>query len=140
MNLKLDLYYDNANSYAKFQVNISNDCRGWLVGLVGCGLTSHSAIFQLYSDGTVVQFPNFDLLPDTKRHWQLGVFSVPSLPRQGHRDVRKTSLTSLPSEGPHAVRVCRESNPDLPIHSPARFFCPTAAGQTTAKKSPENSI
>ena len=71
MNLKLDLYYDNANSYAKFQVNISND---W---------------FQLYSDGTVVQFPNFDLLPGTQRHWQLGVFSVPNLPRQGHRDVRR---------------------------------------------------
>ena len=30
-----------------------------------CGLTSHSAIFQLYSDGTDVQFPNFDLLPGT---------------------------------------------------------------------------
>ena len=27
--------------------------------LVGCGLTSHSAIFQLYSDGTVVQFSKF---------------------------------------------------------------------------------
>ena len=44
---------------------------GWLVGwlvvwLVGwLFLTSHSAIFQLYSDGTVVQFPNFDLLPGT---------------------------------------------------------------------------
>ena len=35
---------------------------GWLVG---CGLTSHSVIFQLYSDGTVVKFPNFDLLPGT---------------------------------------------------------------------------
>ena len=32
---------------------------------VDIGLTSHSAIFQLYSDGTDVQFPNFDLLPDT---------------------------------------------------------------------------
>ena len=30
--------------------------------VVDCGLTSHSAIFQLYSDGTDVQFPNFDLL------------------------------------------------------------------------------
>ena len=29
------------------------------------GLTSHSAIFRLYSDGTDVQFPNFDLLPGT---------------------------------------------------------------------------
>ena len=32
---------------------------------VCCGFTSHSAIFQLYSDRTVVQFPNFDLLPGT---------------------------------------------------------------------------
>ena len=29
--------------------------------LVGCGLTSYSAIFQLYSDGTVVQFSNLDI-------------------------------------------------------------------------------
>ena len=36
--------------------------------LVGCGLTSHSAIFQLYSDGTVVQFPNLDLLPSEGPH------------------------------------------------------------------------
>ena len=32
---------------------------------VDCGLASHSAICQLYSDGTDVQFPNFDLLPGT---------------------------------------------------------------------------
>ena len=55
--------------------------------LVGCGLTSHSAIFQLYSDGAVVQFSNLDLLPGTQCLGQLGVFSVPSLPRQGHQDV-----------------------------------------------------
>ena len=62
----------------------------WLVGsFVGCGLTSHSAIFQLYSNGTVVQFPNFDLLPGTQRHGQLGVFSVLSLPQHGHRGVRR---------------------------------------------------
>ena len=54
----------------------------WLVGwLVGCGLTSHSAIFQLYSDWADVQFPNLDLLPGTKCHGQLAVFSVSSLPR-----------------------------------------------------------
>ena len=35
-------------------------------------------IFQLYSDETVVQFPNLDLLPGTKRHGQLVVLSVPS--------------------------------------------------------------
>ena len=57
--------------------------------LVGCGLTSHSAIFHLYSDGTVAQFPNFDLLPGTQCHGQLRVFSVPSLPRHGYRDVRR---------------------------------------------------
>ena len=33
-----------------------------VVDVVDYGLTSHSAIFQLYSDGTDVQFPNFDLL------------------------------------------------------------------------------
>ena len=38
----------------------------------------------------------------------------------------KTSFTSLPSEGPHAVRVSGESNPDLPIQSPARYLCATA--------------
>ena len=48
--------------------------------MVDCDLTSHLAIFQLCSDGTVVQFPNFDLLPGTKRNGQLWVFSVPSLP------------------------------------------------------------
>ena len=88
---------------------------GWLVG---CGLTSYSAIFQLYSE-PVVQFPNFDMLPGTRRHGQLGVFSVPS-------------LTSLPSEG--AVRVCRESNPDLPIHSQARYLYATAADDNSCKR------
>ena len=39
----------------------------------------------------------------------------------------KTSLTFLPSEGPRG-RVSRESNPGLPIHSPARYLYPTAAG------------
>ena len=53
--------------------------------LVGCGLTSHSAIFQLYSDGTVVQFSNLDLLPGTQCHGQLGVLSVLSLPNMGTR-------------------------------------------------------
>ena len=39
----------------------------FVVVVVDCGLTSHSAIFQLhvYSDGTDVQFPNFDVLPGT---------------------------------------------------------------------------
>ena len=40
----------------------------------------------------------------------------------------KTSFTSLPSEGPHAVRVSGESNPDLPIQSSARYLCTSAAG------------
>ena len=62
--------------------NVSNDQLN-KIWLVGCGLTSHSAIFQIYSDGTVVQFPNFDLLPGTQGHGQLGVFSVPSQPDTG---------------------------------------------------------
>ena len=38
-----------------------------VIVVVDCGLTSHSAICQLYtcSDGTDVQFPNFDPLPGT---------------------------------------------------------------------------
>ena len=32
-----------------------------------------------------------------------------------------TSLNSLPSEGLQAVRITEESNPDLPIHNPARY-------------------
>ena len=36
-----------------------------IIFLVDCGFMSHSAIFQLYSEGTDVQFPNFDLLPGT---------------------------------------------------------------------------
>ena len=52
-------------------------------------LTSHWAIFQLYSDGTVVQYSKFwpaagHLTPLAAR-----IFSVPSLPRHGHRDVRR---------------------------------------------------
>ena len=63
----------------------------WVV--VDCGLTSHSAIFQLYSDVR-------DKCPVSKfwpaaghpRHGQLGVFSLPSLPRHGHRDIRRRLL------------------------------------------------
>ena len=54
--------------------------------LFDCGLMSHSAIFQLYSVGTVVQFQNLDLLPGTQSHGQLGVFTVPNLPRHRQRD------------------------------------------------------
>ena len=74
----------------------SNDpSSGWLCNnkfneslvLVWFVVTSHSATFQLYSDRKIVQFPNLDLLPGSQCHGQLGVFSVPSLPRHGHRDV-----------------------------------------------------
>ena len=80
----------------------------------------------VYSDGTVVQFQNLDLLPDTQRNGQLGVFSVLRPTRALGRP--KTSLTSLPLEGHHAVRVCQESNPDLLICSPARYLYATGAG------------
>ena len=63
-----------------------------LIGLVGCGLTSHTAIFQLYSDGTDVQFQNFDLLQGTIHHGLLGIFNVPRLPRHKHRDVHRRLL------------------------------------------------
>ena len=41
---------------------------------------------------TIVQFPNLDLLSGTQCYGQLGVFSVPSLPRHGHWDVRRRLL------------------------------------------------
>ena len=90
--------------------------------LGSCGLTSHLAIFKLYRDGTVVHFPNLDLLPGTQRNGQLGVVVVPSLPRPGHRGVQ-----TLPSEGQRAVRVWRESNSDLLIRSSARYLYATMA-------------
>ena len=43
------------------------------------------AIFQLYSDGTVVQFPNLDLLPSTQCHGQLGFFSMRACSDNGTR-------------------------------------------------------
>ena len=60
--------------------------------LDGWGLTSHSAIFQLYSDERVVQFPNLDLLTGTQCHRQQGVFSVTSLPRHRHQDIWRCLL------------------------------------------------
>ena len=39
-----------------------------------------------------------------------------------------SALTSLSSEDPHILRVSQESNPDLPIHSPARYLYATATG------------
>ena len=81
------LYYTiHANPHIMHPWHIYKKYQGWLVG---CCLTSHSVIFQLYSDRTVVQFPNFDLLPGTQRHGQLGVFSVPSLPRHGNPDFQR---------------------------------------------------
>ena len=41
----------------------------------------------------------------------------------------KMSFTSLPLEDPQAVKVCRESNPDRPIHSTYRYLYATVAGR-----------
>ena len=64
-------------------------------------------------------------LPGTNRYGQLGALSF-AKPTPTRAPVRsRTSLTSLRSEGPRMVRVCRESNPDLSICSPARYHCAT---------------
>ena len=73
--------------------------------LVCCGLMSHSAIFQLHSNGTVLQFPNRPVAEHPMPWAARGLQRAD--PGTG------TSLTSLPSEGPHA-RVYQESNPDFP--------------------------
>ena len=111
-------------------------CTWTYLKFVGCSLMSHSAIFQLYSDGTVVQFPNLYLLPGTQCHGQLGVFGVPSLPRHGHPDVRRRLLP--PSHQRAAVRVCQDSNLDRLIHSPACYLYATAAGPTFREWSPNS--
>ena len=69
---------------------------------VCCGLMSHSVMFHLYSDGTVVQFRNLDLLPGTQCHGQLGVFSVQSLPDTSTgtpEDVFNLLAIRLPTRG-----------------------------------------
>ena len=90
------------------------------VWLVGCGLTSHSAIFQLFSNGRVVQFPNLYLLLGTQCHRQLGFFSVPSLPdnRTWAPGRPKTSKTSFPRP------TCGEGMSGIDPRSPDPQFSP----------------
>ena len=42
--------------------------------------------------------------------------------------IGRFTFNLLAIEGPHAIRVSRESNPSRPIHSPARYIYATAAG------------
>ena len=78
--------------------------------LVGCCLKSNSGIFQLYSDGAIVQFSKFRPAASHPTPWAARSLkrAEPNPTRVPGRPI--TSLTSLPSEGPHAVRVCWESN------------------------------
>ena len=57
-----------------------------------CGLSSNSAIFQPYSDRTVVQFPSL-----TPYHGQLGVFfsAEPTLTRPGHPRMLIVNLLAI---------------------------------------------
>ena len=88
-----------------------------------------SAIFQLYSDGQ-------DSCPVSK-FWPAAGQPTPWAARGLKRSeptptwapgCPKTSLTALPSEGSHAVKVCRESNPDRLIDSPALYLYATTPG------------
>ena len=79
-------------------------------------LMSHSVIFQLYSDHddrTVVQSSNLDLLAGTHTIGSKGAFTCRAYPNTGPGHLKRL-LTSLPSDGPHAKRVHRESNPMPP--------------------------
>ena len=53
----------------RMRTDLGPSDRIYSVWLVSCGLTSHSAIFQLFSDGTVVQFQNFDLSAGHPTPW-----------------------------------------------------------------------
>ena len=75
---------------------------------------------QRYSDGTVVHFPNLDMLPCTQRNGQIVVLKYRAEPTPTRTP--RLFFTSLLSEGPNEARLCRESNLDLPIHSPARYL------------------
>ena len=59
------MFYGNLQNLVIRSKSVIKPSSVMLLLIVDCGLTSHSAIFQLYSDGTDVQFPHFDLLPDT---------------------------------------------------------------------------
>ena len=73
-------------------------CDCWLVG---CCLTSHSAIFQLYSDGTMVQFSKFGPVARHPTPWAArGLERVEPTPtRAPGRKKTLWSFTSLRSEG-----------------------------------------
>ena len=85
--------------------------------------------FSYIAMGKLAKFPDLDLLPGTQHHGQLGGLKHAKLTPTQALCCQKTSFTSLPSEGPH-MRVCRESNPDHPIRSPACYIYITAAGKT----------
>ena len=86
---------------------------------------SNSAIFQLYSDGTVGQFSNLDMLRGTHAMDNKGLLRAKPTLALGRP---KKALTSLPSEGPQAVRVRRELNLDPSIHNQAYYLYATMAG------------
>ena len=91
------------------------------VWLLRCGLTSHSAIFEPFSVPRFVQFANLDLLPG---HLNCRVRTY-----HGTGPIHsKASVTSFPSQGPHAVRVCRKLNPNLRIHCTAHNLQAIAMG------------
>ena len=102
--------------------------RGYLIELsllyVECRLNIYSIIWrylQLFED-------IFKYLKISAIHLKISSVSWSHL--QLFEDIfMMVCLTSLPSEGPDAVRVCRESNPDLLIHSPARYLYATVTGQ-----------
>ena len=63
-------------------------------GLVCCGLTLHSLIFQLYSKRTCVRFTNLELLPGTQRNGELGVFNKSIITWRGYQDIRRRVQSS----------------------------------------------
>ena len=97
-------------------------------GLVDCGLTSHSAISHLYSDGTVIQLQNLYLLLGTQRHRQLGYLACQAVPNTGS-GTSEDAFNLLAIRGStRGEGIFRESNTNLQIHSPARYLYATVVG------------
>ena len=108
-NTNIHVHSKNLQFFYRFKSQVHLD--DWLIGL-------------LWFERHLQQYFSY-IVMGTQHHGQLGFLARRAYPTRAPNP--KTLVTSLSSESPHVVRVCRESNPNLPIHSPARNLYATAA-------------
>ena len=93
----------------------------WAACMCVCMYASNFLLFRStlpdpQGSGQVLTNPtSIEVGKEVPRHSQYGLIQLGSLASRAYPDTEperpKTSSTSVPSEGPHAVRVCRETNP-----------------------------